>query len=99
MEALNATYDETEAAFGMADNTWHQALAILGLNAAGETIPSAVVDTLLGLQQDDGGWEYSAGFGSWPDNTALAVQALLAAGEAPDSSPILNALSYLENTS
>ena len=23
--ALNATYDETTSAFGMADNTWHQA--------------------------------------------------------------------------
>lgn len=96
--ALNATYDETESAFGMANNTWHQALAILGLNAAGETIPSDVVDTLLELQQEDGGWEYSAGFGSWPDNTALAVQALLVGGKTVDSTAIQNGLNYLQKT-
>ena len=96
--ALNETYDETESAFGMADNTWHQALAILGLNAAGEPIPSEVVDTLLGLQQEDGGWEYSAGFGSWPDNTALAVQALLAAGVTADNTAVQSGLTYLQNT-
>ena len=96
--ALNETYDEAENAFGMADNTWHQALAILGLNAAGEPIPSAAVDTLLGLQQEDGGWEYSAGLGSWPDNTALAVQALLAAGETADSTAVQNGLGYLQNS-
>ncbi|HCU56713.1 MAG TPA: hypothetical protein DF984_00535 [Anaerolineaceae bacterium] len=95
--ALNATYDETKAAFGMTDNTWHQSLAILGLNAAGESIPSDVVDTLLGLQQEDGGWEYSAGFGTWPDNTALAVQALLAAGETANSAAIQNGLGYLQS--
>ena len=95
--ALNATYDETTSAFGIADNTWHQALAILGLNAAGEAIPSEVVDSLLGLQQEDGGWEYSAGFGSWPDNTALAVQALLAAGETADNTAVQNGLGYLQS--
>lgn len=98
VSALNATYDEETGAFGSADNTWHQAFAILALNAAGQDIPAETLATLKGMQQEDGGWEYSSGFGSWPDNTSLALQALLVAGEAPDSTSILNALSYLENT-
>ena len=96
--ALNATYDDGTGTFGMADNTWHQAYAILGLNAAGEPIPSEAVDSLIMLQQEDGGWEYAAGFGSWPDNTALALQALLAVGESQESTAVQNGLRYLQNT-
>lgn len=95
--ALNATYDETAGAFGAADNTWHQALAILGLDAAQAEIPEAAIETLLGLQQDDGGWEYTPGFGAWPDNTALALQALVATGMTKSDSAILDALDYIES--
>ena len=96
VSALMATYDAETGAFGTADNTWHQALAILGLNAASADIPQAALDTLVNLQQEDGGWEYSTGFGSWPDNTALAVQALLAAGVAADDPTIQTALAYIQ---
>lgn len=96
--ALNATFDETTGVFGAADNTWHQALAILGLYASKQAIPSAAVNTLKELQQDDGGWEYATGFGSWPDNTALALQALLAAGVSSDDTVIQNGLGYLQSS-
>ena len=36
-------------------------------------------------------------FGSWPDNTALAVQALLAAGETADNTAVQNGLGYLQS--
>ena len=88
------TYNETDQAFGDPTNTWHQAFAILGLSATETEIPDGVVDTLINLQQDDGGWEYKTGSGSWPDNTALAVQALLAAGVSKDNEIIARAMDY-----
>jgi len=94
---LMDTYDCESGTFGVSDNTWHQAFAILGLNAASEDIPQAAVDSLIHLQQGDGGWEYAAGFGTWPDNTALAVQALIAAGVAEDNPVIQSALTYLQS--
>lgn len=82
IETLLETYIPENNAFGTPENTWHQALGILGLTAANSEVPEGVIQTLLDLQGVDNGWEYAAGFGSWPDNTALALQALLAAGLA-----------------
>ncbi len=98
VQRLQAAYDEAAGAFGDPENTWHQALAILGLYAAGEDIPDGAVKTLLSLQQEDGGWEYTPGFGAWPDNTALAIQALLAAGLGPEELAVSTALDYLRAT-
>jgi hypothetical protein len=97
-EQLMATYDEATQSFGDPENTWYQALGILGLSAAGSEIPEDAVTTLTGLQQEDGGWEYVAGFGSWPDNTSLAIQALLAAGYAADDPALSQATSYIQST-
>jgi prenyltransferase beta subunit len=94
-QRLKANYDDSSQAFGSPTNTWHQAFSILGLYATGVDIPQGVVDRLIGLQQDDGGWEYTPGFGTWPDNTALAIQALLAAGHPSDSTEIQSAKDYL----
>lgn len=91
-------YDETALAFGDPGNTWHQALAILGLAAAGSEAPEDAVATLAGLQQADGGWEYAAGFGSWADSTSLAIQALLAAGYDPADPVIADAVAYIQST-
>jgi len=98
VSTLMATYDEENAAFGTPDNTWHQALAILGLYAATESIPEGAVTTLINLQQDDGGWEYSPTFGTSPDNTALAIQALLAAGTSTDDAVIQSGVEHLKST-
>ncbi len=94
---LMATYDDDVSAFGMGDNTWHQALAILGLNAASTDIPSGVIKTLVNLQKEDGGWENSAGFGTGPDSTSLAVQALLAAGIPRDDPVIQSAIVFMQS--
>lgn len=95
VEKLIETYDGENQAFGSSENTWHQVFAILGLYSAGEPSPGDVIMTLKSLQQPDGGWEYSVGFGSWPDNTAIAIQALLAAGTPADSDVILDGIKYL----
>lgn len=97
VSALLDTYDEETNAFGAADNTWHQALAILGLRAAQTDFPQGAVDTLIQLQQDDGGWEYASGFGTGPDNTALVIQALAAASIPADHETISKALAYIKS--
>ncbi len=56
-----------------------QALAILGLAAHRDQIPTAAVDYLLAKQLEDGTWDN--GFGSDPDTTALVVVALLSSGQ------------------
>lgn len=97
VSSLMQTYSPQTSAFGTPDNTWHQALAILGLNAAGAVIPEDVVQTLVDLQSPDGGWEYSPGFGTWPDNTALALQALTAAGISQDDDAVQNGWDYIQS--
>ncbi|MDF1518885.1 MAG: prenyltransferase/squalene oxidase repeat-containing protein [Brevefilum sp.] len=92
---LLETYDPNLNAFGDANNTWHQAMAILGLAAAGEVIPDGAVDTLNSLQTENGGWEYAAGTGIWSDNTALAIQALLAANVSKEDPSIKMGLTYI----
>jgi prenyltransferase beta subunit len=93
---LMETYDPDLSAFGDPDNTWHQSLALLGLSAANQSIPEGAELTLIQQQQEDGGWEYSPGFGTSADNTSLALQALLAAGRQIDDEVIQNSLRFLE---
>ncbi len=97
VSTLMETYSAETSAFGAQDNTWHQALAILGLNAAGAAIPAEAVQTLVKLQSPDGGWEYSPGFGTWPDNTALALQALSAAGVSPDHETVQSGWVFIQS--
>jgi len=98
INALSNTFSEETQSFGDPANIWHQALSILGLSAAQETIPEGAIKTLKGLHQEDGGWEYAAGFGTSPDSSALAMQALLAAGTSPDDEILDKSLTYLRTT-
>jgi len=83
-------------------NTYFQAFPILGLTAAGVTVPGNARQTLLDLQQPDGGWKYdlteSAQNTTTPDNTGIALQALVAAGVPLNDSSILSATNYLRTT-
>lgn len=92
---LLETYDPELTAFGDMDNTWHQSLALLGLSAAGADMPEDAFLSLVVLQQEDGGWEYLPGFGTSADNTALAVQALFAAGLEQDDPIIQKGIEYI----
>jgi hypothetical protein len=91
-------YDHIKGGFGVITNTWHQAYAILGLQAAGVEAPPAAVDTLRNLQLGDGGWTHDMAPGipeSDPESTALAMQALIATGDSTQSKPILDAIEFL----
>jgi hypothetical protein len=69
------------------DDLYDHALILIALAASGETIPEAAIEPLRATQTTDGGWAYdgSTGPGAADSNTtALLIQALAAAGRAPD---------------
>jgi prenyltransferase beta subunit len=81
------------------NSNFKQAIGMLGLSSAGETVPVTVTQWLLDQQQPDGGWEWAAGsgWGSDPDTTAAAIQALLSAGESPTATAVISAVAYLQS--
>lgn len=83
-----------DGSFGV-PGAYKQSLAMLGLAAAGEPAPDAAVDYLLSLQADNGSWDDGFGTPNNPDGTALAIMALLAAGQPPDSDPVQAARDFL----
>lgn len=68
---------------------------VLALAAAAEALPDASRGWLASQQNIDGGFGYSAGSGSDPDDTGAAMQALIASGEPPQSNTISRAVSYM----
>lgn len=93
-------YGAATGAFGASPyltDTWAQAWPILGLAAAGEPIPVTATNYLTSLQNSDGGWPFSTAWGGPSDSnsTALAMQALLAAGVPTDATSIVSATDYL----
>ena len=75
-----------------------QAYAMLAWHALGQPTPQKITDALLSAQNTDGSWaftgEVKAGSGD-SNTTAIAVQALRAAGLAADAPAIQKALTYL----
>lgn len=98
---LAATYDATTGAFGDG-GTYAQSLAIMTLVAAadaGHPLPASAVAHLRAAQDTDGSWNYlgvkDTPGGSDTNSTAIALQALAAAG-VPSSDPSVTAgLAYL----
>jgi hypothetical protein len=74
------------------DDAW----AMLGSRAISQTLPAKALIYLAGLQQPNGGWEYSSGLGTESDITALALQALVAAGEPVSNTVVTRGLAYLK---
>jgi hypothetical protein len=68
---------------------------ILALSSAGEDV-SKSAEWLKTQQNDDGGFAWVPGEKSDCDDTAAAIEALIAAGENPDSVVIKDALEYLK---
>jgi len=93
IEEIQAAYDKTSGSYG--SSIYDQALIVLALVNAGQSVPDGAIAYLLDSQSADGSW---ALFGGTEDSvgdtntTAIAIQALVAAGhpEAIDS-----ALTYL----
>ncbi len=94
VEELNATYDEDTGSYG--GNVFDQALVMLALFNAEQSVPEAAAEYLLEFQTDDGAWalfgDTEAGAGD-TNTTALVIQALLALGY---EDAVGEALAYLE---
>lgn len=73
-------------------------LAILALAATGRPISQAAVAWLMGAQTPEGGWSWSSdptATGPDTNSTALALQALAAAGVGPADPVVQRTLAYL----
>lgn len=83
-------------------NAFNQALALLGLAAAGESAPETAVAWLTGLQATEGdlagSWDDGFGTAGNADATAMAVLALLRGGFDPSDPAIQTALDFLSRT-
>src|SRR5205823_6603406 len=86
-------YNSDTGVYG--EGAGHQAWSILGTVALAQSVPANAVTYLKGLQQGNGGFEWEPGWGTDTNSTALAIQALLAAGEANNSTAVVNAVAYL----
>jgi hypothetical protein len=93
--AIEGGFDAASGAYGQ--GLFTHALAIMALQVAGEPVEPAAVDFLLNAQIDDGAWNFTAdatpGTGD-SNSTAMAIQALVAAGAGADS--ITVGLDYLQ---
>ena len=92
----NTWYSPTLGAFGDPNNSWDQAFAMMGLAAAGETVPVSATQTLIGLQNVDGSWTDAWGFDK-PGSTGLALQALITAGVPATDANIVSGVLSLRN--
>lgn len=95
--SLESTLDDGGLYGGVeTGNLFAQSLSILALKATGRSIPASAVDWLVGVQLEDGSWSWNGdttpGTGD-SNSTALAVQALVAAGGQDVA--ISKALDYL----
>lgn len=88
-------YAPATGAFGA--NPGSQAWAMMGTAALSQTVPASATQYLKTAQKADGGWEWITGGGTDTNGTALAIQALVAAGEPVTSSAIVSGLNYLES--
>ena len=100
---LGATYHPATGVYGDGQ-TFPQALAILAFVAAadaGHPVPAAAVTHLQDVQNTDGSWNYlgvkDAPGGSDTNSTAIAIQALVAAGVPKTDPSITAALASLKS--
>lgn len=101
LTALDATFDSTTHAYGDGQ-TYTQSLAILALVAAadaGHPLPAGAVTELIAAQDTDGSWDFQgvkdAVGGGDTNSTAIALEALVAAGTPTSDASITSALAYL----
>jgi hypothetical protein len=86
-DPMSGTYDSA---------TLYHAWAMLGTASLSETVPLSATKALKDLQLPNGGWEWTAEWGADTNNTALALQALIAAGEPVTSTSVVSGLAYLD---
>lgn len=81
----------------MSDQPGFLSWAILGSVALSETVEPGNVTLLRSLIQPNGGWEWSPTWGTDTNSTAIALQALLAAGVPVSATEIVSGLAYLKD--
>ena len=79
------------------DSVFTHALAMLALARSGAAVPAKATATLEALQSPQGGWAFAGGEKADVDTTALAVQALIAAGRPSNSGPAGRGIGYLHS--
>lgn len=92
-----ASFAEKDGALPEASTLADQAWAILGLVSLRQPIAEAAVKRLLEGQNADGGWGWAKGQPSDADSTALALEALAAAGRNREDPVIKKALAHLKS--
>ncbi len=71
--------------------------AMLGTHALSQTVPAKAVEYLQSLQKANGGWAWATTEGPDTNSTAVAIQALLVAGESVSATAVVSGLTYLDN--
>ena len=94
LAVVSGTYDSVTGRY--ASDDFSHGVAMLGLTCNGVDVPNGSVGALRAAQLDDGGWGFD-GF-SDPDTTAIALQALIAAGVPASDPSVATALAYFEST-
>jgi prenyltransferase beta subunit len=99
VDAVNGSYNPAKGQYG-ADAIGH-AFAMLGLKAVSAPVPQEAAAFLESVQTPEGGWAFSgdpAAGGADTNTTAVAVQALQAAGVEPGGSQVIEkALGFLRS--
>jgi hypothetical protein len=93
---MTSNYNSGTGSYGL--DVFDEVFYTYALARAGQPIPSGVNPYVRSLQQGDGGWEFSPGFGTDSNTTAMVLEALQASGSASSSTAVLNGLAYLHTT-
>jgi hypothetical protein len=92
---INAGLDASSGKFAADD--FSQAIAMIGLACTGNSVPASASSALKATQiTPEGGWGFAGA--SDPDTTALAIQALLAAGVPKTDASITKAIGYIKTS-
>jgi hypothetical protein len=96
LEAGRSQSGPTKGEYG--GDIYSDALAILGLHAAGESIPQDSIDFLVGQQKSDGGWsaDNADQYGTDSNTTSLVLQALIASGLPASNTVVSKGFDYLQ---
>jgi len=95
---LEAAFDTDSGAYG--GSIFDQALVVLALANAGQTVPDGAVDYFLAHQTPDGAWNFLGDTVEQTgdtNTTALVVQALVAAGRDEGTEQALAYLTSIQN--
>lgn len=92
---ITSGYDAKTGIYG--DTLFVHAEAILALATTGAAIPVQAISALEARQSAEGGWAFAGSGTPDVDTTAIAVQALIAAGRPANSGPAGRGIGYLHS--